>query len=253
MHRSVSQLNQYRRCPQAYKLARIDRVWQRPAAWLIQGSAVHESVDAWEKSEGTMTLFEAQDVYREAFARESAKYCEETPNFEYWAWSGPYRADRDLERRFHLGLEQVERYIAWRTTHPEEQVWRTPEGKPASELEFDIDLDGVQVKGFIDLVLTDEVRDTKTGAVPGDVLQLGTYRVALAKQFGIEVNKGTYWMGKSGKPTFPYDLTEWTEERVSEEFHQLEEAIQAERFDPDPEPTKCRFCDVSASCPLFSA
>jgi putative RecB family exonuclease len=55
-------------------------------------------------------------------------------------------------------------------------------------------------------------------------------------------------MGKSGKPTVPYRIGEWTRERVSEAFGRLEENIQAGRFDPDPEPKKCAFCDVNWAC-----
>ena len=67
MHRSVSQLQQYTKCPMAYKLSRIDKVWQRPAAWLIQGSAVHEAIEAWEKSGRTMTLEEATEDDLESY------------------------------------------------------------------------------------------------------------------------------------------------------------------------------------------
>ena len=39
--RSVSQLNLYTRCPQAFKLSRIDKVWKKPAAWRAQGTSFH--------------------------------------------------------------------------------------------------------------------------------------------------------------------------------------------------------------------
>lgn len=252
-HRSVSQLKLYERCPYAYKLSRIDKVWSRPAAWLAQGSAVHEAAEAYERSGRTMTLEQAQDVFRESYAEHIGQACQVTPNFEFWFASGPYAGEADVERRYHIGLEQVEKYLRWYEQHPEEVIWVAPDGTPGIEIGFDIDLDGVLVRGFIDAVIvTDEgvlVRDNKTGNSPGDDFQLGVYGVALAEQFGIEPPaRGDYWMGRSGKPTYPFPISDWTRERVAEKFRELEENIQAERFDPLPDPKKCNFCDVNASC-----
>lgn len=258
VHRSVSQYNQYEKCPLAYKLERIDKVWSRPAAWLPQGSAVHEAAEMWERSGRSMTLEEAQDVFRESYEREVSKYTENTPNFDYWFASGPYKGEADIERRYGIGLGQVEKYIDWYTAHPDEVIWVSPDGTPGIELGFDIDLDGVLVRGFIDAVIEHEgkviVRDNKTGNSPGDDFQLGVYSVALAETYDIEPPmEGDYWMGRSGKPTIPYKIGEWTRERVTEAFHELEENIQAERFDPKPEPSKCNFCSVALSCPLYGA
>lgn len=266
-HRSVSQINQYNRCPMSYKLSRIDKVWQRPAAWLGQGSAVHEAAEYWEKSGRTASLEETQDVFRESYRKHIEEAAETTPNFEYWFASGPYRGEADIERRYGIGLEQVEKYIAWYTNHPEEVIWIALDGTPGIEVGFDIDLDGVLVRGFIDAVIRYDysednsaegpatvVRDNKTGNLPGDDFQLAVYAVALAEQFGIQRPlRGDYWMGKSGKSTYPYDLTEWTREKVSAEFAKLEANIKAENFEPDPEPSKCRFCSVSTSCSYSAA
>jgi putative RecB family exonuclease len=114
-------------------------------------------------------------------------------------------------------------------------------------------LDGVLVRGFIDAVIDNGgdviVRDNKTGNHPGDDFQLGVYGVALAEQFGIPAPEvGDYWMGKSGKATHPFRISDWTRGRVAEKFHELEDNITSGRFDPTPSPDVCRFCDVSASC-----
>jgi putative RecB family exonuclease len=253
MHRSVSQLKLYERCPHAFYLSRVVKVWSRPAAWLAQGSAVHEAAEAYERSGRTMTLEAMQDVFRESYSRHIEQACEVTPNFEFWFKSGPYGGELDIERRYSIGLDQCEKYIRWYENHPQEVIWIAPDGTPGIELGFDIDLDGVQVRGFIDAVIdTPEglvVRDNKTGNSPGDDFQLGVYGVALAESFGIAPpTVGDFWMGKSGKPTVPYRIGEWTRERVSEAFGKLEENIQAERFDPDPDPKKCAFCDVNWAC-----
>jgi len=258
VYRSVSQMNQYKRCPYQFKLARIDKVWQRPAAWLAQGTAEHAVIEGIEKralSGVETTREEAEAMFEDEYAKDVAKYTEITPNFEYWFRSGPYKGGEDLERRYHLGKEQIERYFDWREAHPEERIWVAPDGTPGVELEFEMDLSGVLVRGFIDQVIETDgklvVRDIKSGnKVPDDDLQLGTYGVALLKLFGVYAEEGDYWMGKSGKATYPYDLTEWTEERLTEEFHWLDQEVRAGNFEPDPEPSKCMFCDVNSSCPF---
>ena len=272
-HRSVSQLKLYERCPYAYKLSRVDKVWQRPAAWLAQGSAVHEAAEAYERSGRTLTLEETQDVFRESYVKHINEACETTPDFSQWFASGPYGGELDTERRYGIGLEQTAKYLSWYDAHPEEVIWVAPDGTPGIELGFDIDLDGVLVRGFIDAIIentSDEVlsydglgvhlgnprsqpklivRDNKTGNHPGDDFQLAVYAVALQEMYGtFGPYWGDYWMGRSGKPTLLFDLRDWTRERVAEKFRELEDNIAAGRFDPDPEPSKCRFCDVSASC-----
>lgn len=249
-HRSVSQLKTYEQCPHQYKLQRIDKVWQRPAAWLAQGTAVHAAAEAYGKGEVT-TLEAAKEVFVESYTEAISKSAITTPDMDYWFASGRYRGEEDTERRFGIGLEQVEKVVSWMDNHAED-FWVTPSGEPAVELGFDIDLSGVRVRGFIDAVVVDPnrglvVRDIKTGLQPGDDFQLGVYAVALEVQYGIKPLWGDYWMAKSGKPTYPYDLSVWTVERVTEKFHELDRNIKAERFDPIIG-DHCNRCDVATSC-----
>jgi putative RecB family exonuclease len=260
--RSVSQLNQYTRCPQAYKLGRIDKVWARPAAWLPQGTAFHAAAElheVWLSYGMPLSLEEAQDIYRWFYAEGINDLTTETPNFEWWFWSGPYGGERDVERRYHIGLEQVEKFMAWREC-PGQEIWVTPDGQPAIELAFKIELDGILVRGFIDAVVVVDgqlrVRDYKTGNTPGDDFQLGVYALAVEVLFGVRPLTGDYFMagkkGKAAKTTAPYDLSHWSRETVTARFHEVEARIQAGDFEPDPEPSKCGFCDVSYHCPVFS-
>lgn len=261
--RSVSQINQYLRCPQAYKLGRIDKVWARPAAWLPQGTAFHAVAEEYEQAlhaRKPMSLDEARDMFREMYAHEVEMLTHDTPNFEWWFWSGPYNGERDIERRYHIGLEQVEKFVAWRDT-PGQEIWVTPDGQPAIELAFKVELDGILVRGFIDAVVVVDgqlrVRDYKTGNSPGDDFQLGVYSVAIEALYGVKPTHGDYFMvGKKGaKPRIsgPYDLSPWTREVVTERFREVEDRIQAGDFEPDPEPSKCGFCDVNYSCPVFTS
>ncbi|QBJ00257.1 Cas4 exonuclease [Mycobacterium phage Pharaoh] len=287
--RSVSQINQYTRCPMAYKLARRDKVWPRPAAWLPQGTAFHTFAEVYEKAlaEGREMSYEkSHEIFSEEYAKDINALTEETPNFDWWAHSGPYNGERDIERRYEIGHEQVDKFIAWRKDTGQE-IWIAPAirdpaclirpdqehhvkdckcrpSKPAIELSFsfllDTHLGQIRVRGFIDAVVVVNgelrVRDYKTGNKPGDDFQLGVYALAIAKTFGVEAPKtGDYYMaGKKGKKpvvTEPFDLTEWTEEAITARFAEVEAGIQAEEFPALPEADKCNFCDVHLSCPAF--
>lgn len=239
-------------------MSRVKREWQRPAAWLPQGTAVHGAIEGWERSGRKMSLEDTQALFRALYQEAVNEYCGLTPNFDWWFKSGPYDGETDIERRFHIGQDQVAKYISYATRAEHEVIWITPDGVPAIELGFDIELDGVQIRGYIDAIVertrpdgTTElvVRDHKTGNSPGDDFQLGVYSVAIGEMFDEwGAISGDYWMGRSGKPTYPFDLRDWSTGTVGLKFKELQANIEAGRFDPDPSPDKCRFCDVSYAC-----
>ncbi|MFF7588606.1 RecB family exonuclease [Kitasatospora purpeofusca] len=263
MHRSVSQVKAFEKCPYAYKLERLDKVWARPAAWLAQGLAVHEAAEWWENTMRTGTTAEAQERYRESYAAHTNRMCKSTPNLDYWFASGPYRGEQDIERRFGIGLDQVAGYIEYYEVRaPEEKVWITPDDVPAVELRFDMECDGVKVVGYIDQLIDHPEhgvipRDIKTGNTPGDDFQLAVYARAVEDMFGavlpgLRLDRGDYWMGRNktrkGGPTKPYDLTDWGRPEVDAVFKQLDQAVKAAEFEPKPSRENCAFCPVSLSC-----
>lgn len=252
-YRSVSQHNSYNQCPYRYKLERIDKVWQRPAAWLPQGTAVHHAAEVWEKSGRKLSVPEAQSAFAESYAEEVNRCAEQTPNFNFWFSSGRYHGEQDTNRRYLKGRGQVQSYIDYAQAHPNEVIWIAEDGTPGIELDFEVTLGDVPVRGFIDQVLTApegraHVRDLKTGKNPGDEFQLATYGIAVKKLHDVDVLTGDYWMAQQGKPTITYDLTEWPESRLVDAFGTLDQNIKAERFEPKPEPSKCSRCSVQMSC-----
>lgn len=164
LHRSVSQRNTYNRCPWSYKLQRIDKVWQRPASWLSQGLGVHKAMEEWELSGRELPFEELVRIYEEEFIRSIDEQAQDTPNFDYWFGSGPYPGPVDIERRFALGRTQLESLVGWSLNHPEQTTWFTPDGDPAVELGFDVELGGVKVRGFIDHIV-----DTPKGLTVRDI------------------------------------------------------------------------------------
>ncbi|MFC0547068.1 RecB family exonuclease [Kutzneria chonburiensis] len=251
-YRSVSQLKSYARCAYGYYLERVAKAWTRPAAWLPQGVAVHEAVEAVERSGRTMTAAQAQGVFRESYAREVNASAATCPNFNWWMPSGRHQGEADIARRWGLGLDQVAAYVDYVETHPHEVIWVAPDGTPAIELEFEVRFGTVIVRGYLDQAVEVDgevrVRDVKTGLPPDDELQLGVYGVALSKTYDVEVRTGDYWMAKAGRPAHPYDLTAWTEERITEAFEEMDAGVRSGRFEPDPEPAKCDRCPVKDKC-----
>lgn len=260
--RSYSQLSSYDRCPYMYYLERVENVWQRPAAWLSMGTAVHSAVEAWELSGRVMTLEEAQQAFRDAYRASTDLLLATTPNPAYWFRSGPYKGPEDITRRYRLGLEHVERYIAWYTKHPEQVPFTYFDGesdKLAVEMPFTIEIGGIQVRGFIDWVGMKAngafvVRDNKTGNTPGGPEQLATYALAVEDRFrlagsdDVRCTEGDFFMTRTGKPTIPYQLTRVVKQQLAEDFRSLDDNVKAGNFPAKPEAKKCMFCSVSASC-----
>jgi putative RecB family exonuclease len=226
-------------------------VWQRPAAWLAQGSAVHEAAEAWEKSLRQMPLDDAQNVFRESYETHINQMCEITPEFNSWFASGPYRGEADIERRYNIGLQHVETYFNYYAENPQEVIWINDNGTLGVELDFDIDLDGVHVRGFIDAIIQNGedliVRDLKTGNKPGDEFQLAVYALGINEQYNIQPNKLEYFMSKTGS-TVSHPIEGWDKDRITTMFKTLENNIQEGLFPPNPSKANCGFCDVSDSC-----
>lgn len=249
-HRSVSQVLQLERCGEAYRLQRLERAWEKPAAWFPQGTAVHKTVEEIEKSDRSLTLVEAEEVYKESYSQEVNRYAEKTPNLGMWFASGPYGGEADIERRWGKGLEQVGKYMTYIENHPKPDVL---DGRLAVELEFTVNFGDVEVRGFMDQSVKKKPVDVKSGNKPGDVFQLETYAGVMQKLYGIKPTSGFFWMGKTGKMTFPYDVSHVSEEYLADRYGAADLQIREERFDPDPEPSKCRFCTVALACKFSAA
>ncbi|AOT27663.1 Cas4 exonuclease [Mycobacterium phage Magnito] len=252
--RSVSQLSQFDKCPFSWKLARHERVWRRPAAWLQQGTGVHAVAEKYMLSKlagSPLTREECYEIFKAEYADGINEATEETPNLGWWFASGPYRGADDIERRWGIGLQQVDKTLDWIDSHQSLEVWHTPDGTPGIELAIEFELDGIEIRGYIDavLVLDGEVLvvDWKTGLKPGDDFQLAVYALALKQLYGVEITRGVYFMAKTGKPTYPYDLTDWTREKISARFHEMERKLEAGDFTPKPG-ASCARCDVALSC-----
>jgi len=254
--RSPSQVGDMQRCPHMYWLKRIERVAQRPAAWLPQGTAFHATAEAFEVSSRLLTPDQLEEVYTDAYDAESNRFCAQWPDIDSWSPSGPYSAREDITRRHAIGLEMVHKYVAWTRLNPQYVVYVIgKDGERAIELDLHGDYDGVPVHGKVDVVYYNtelkalRVVDWKTGNKPGDSFQLGTYADLIRQKYEESIGVGYYWMGKTGKLTrAAYDLSEWSHEALSEVYVGVDNQINAGDFPADPEPDKCNTCSVNHAC-----
>lgn len=249
--RSVSQVTQYEQCGYKYYLARVMKVWQRPAAWSPMGTAVHAAAEAWEESGRKISRRDVHIKFNEVYDAEINRSAQTTPNWECWSASGPYRGQEDTERRWKVGHEHVDRLLDVYEAR-DDVVWTTSDGKLALELPFNCRIGSIQVRGFIDRVdvLSDgslDPIDYKTGAKAGEPFQLASYAFVLRQEYDAVVDDGAFFMSKTGKFVRP-GLAD--EDEVIGRFEAMDAGVKAERFDPNPSPDLCRMCDVNFACPF---
>lgn len=252
--RSVSQTEQWEKCGHRYWLQRVERVTPRPAAWSMHGTAFHSAAEAVERSCGTMTEEEAVQHFSDLYGQLVNKALDQEPDLNRWLAANIPGGD-DIERRYVLGQEHVKQYVAWsRENAPD--IWITPAGEQALELYFMVEIGGIQVRGYIDQMIAEpgntlRVRDLKTGSTKSK-FQLWTYKVAVEKQWGIPVNRGDWWLGKSGGLSRAVKLGEITEAEVGARYAAMDAGVKAGRFEANPG-FDCRFCDMNHACSFSTA
>ncbi|MCQ9385085.1 PD-(D/E)XK nuclease family protein [Brevibacterium moorei] len=145
--RSASQLLSYLECGEKYRLGRRAKAPARPTAWAPQGTAVHYTIEQWEKSGRVGTLDQVAAVFESEFDKLIAELKEKNTEGLDWLTGSKKSGEQDIEERRDKGRDQVLRYVDWAVDKADE--WRVM----ASEQEFDIELGGVQVKGYIDQIV----------------------------------------------------------------------------------------------------
>ncbi|MEV4232386.1 PD-(D/E)XK nuclease family protein [Streptomyces bobili] len=249
------------RCARSWFLSRMTRAPKRPATWLVGGSAVHETTEFYDLhriSQGDedpdLMKFELAGVWETCFEKLLFEAREREPNEYKWAQS---KAE-PVEVWRRIGLEFVQSYIDWRERSPWE-IWTTPDGEPAVELDISGRLPGceVEIKAYLDRVMKDPlfgklwIIDLKTGKKPpATAAQFETYAALLKVKYGVDVHDGAAFMNRKGGLSKPFDLSEVTPESVGAVYGAAWEQIQGYlRTGLWPADTSdCFLCDVQASC-----
>jgi putative RecB family exonuclease len=252
LHRSVSQYSSFVRCGEAYRLEKIAKAPQNQAAWFLQGTAYHEAVEKWEKSHRAYGPDQMAEWFEEAWDRGITAALAAEPDTSRWLTGGVTKPETDIKRRRERGRAQVEAYFEYAIEAPE-RIWEPVDGMPAIELPFSLILDGIEVKGFIDQVVEYpdghlRVRDLKTGTkLPDTAFQLAVYDHALEAMFDVKPGFGDYFMAKNNAPTDPWNLQDYSLEKVTRWFRNMDKAVKLGLFLPNPGDA-CRTCTVRRFC-----
>ena len=234
---SHSSISLYNECPQKYKFRYVDQVPEKPRHFFSFGQSVHTALEYFYdvKVPTPPSLEDVLKHYREKWV--SAGYKDESQETEY------FELGRGIIARFH------DKHV---------KDFALPF---AVEHEFNIEVDGVPVRGFIDRVdkLPDgrlHVLDYKTGKqlqvgrIDTDA-QLTMYQLACEQQLGVEVAELTFYHLPTLKQHKAFRRPDPLVEDLKKKIVLTAESIIKERFDPAPEETKCKWCDYKPICPIF--
>lgn len=261
-HRSVSQLSTYSQCSEAFRLQKVAKAPQRPAAWFGHGSAFHSAIEEYELSGRAMTIEQAQEHYRADYDRRINEEQERVPEPEKWLTGGRTKAETDVENRRQRGADQVKIYIEYAEAHADQwRIWPVGDRGYAVELQFEVDFGGVNVLGYID-----QVREYADGSIipvdlksgtkePASALQLATYAHVINEFMGVLPTSGTFWMPKLRRDGTLVgdvwkDLTAWTKPLLDKMYRGFDAAERAGIYLPQPG-DMCRVCTVQDACTVM--
>jgi hypothetical protein len=262
----------------------FERYLGKPAipGWAqVGGSALHSASEDWDhqylKGEIVDDPSALQGMFEMSLDIEIRKTEEKTPypkeewhrsgrqGVQFTPSGGPNKKDEAWWRR--RGPEMLASWASWRLTSGWEialvestlvdapEYGRVAESRWGIEIEFNVDIAGIPVRGFIDRVFEKDgeflVVDLKSGREPDSSAQLGTYREGLLRQYGLDARWGCYWLGETGLSTSFVDLAaKWPTARVERRFTAARRRQLAGEFDPKPS-NLCGSCGVRQFCAEF--
>jgi len=222
---------------------------------MVGGSAVHLATEALDKADFGLETGQPK-TFVEAFEQEIQRR-EEDSGIPKEGWRAAGRASKDWpeaeNEKWWLanGQSQVNN---WRSflKRSNYYIWITPEGVPAIEIAFTVDLYGPTV-GYIDRIMESPGAgigpvDLKSGASdPASDDQLGLYALAIEDTWGISPTWGAYfrtrkpWINPAAPMESHYDG------RHHYKFKRGWDQIKAEIYIPSPS-RLCSSCDVRRFC-----
>jgi CRISPR/Cas system-associated exonuclease Cas4 (RecB family) len=240
-HFSASQVTSWLYCGKSFELERIKRVPQEPAWFLIGGSAFHKATE-WLDCVGHQTSVELDELWEDCIADQIKEALEKQPDHTKWRVAGVTKdrpEGQNLDWWMDNGPEMLRNYVQW---------GHGDLGLPLStEEEFHVHFGEIEAKGFIDRVYAEDIVDLKTGTKAASVFQLGIYHAALLVKHGYAPRWGRTFSARDGKLSRRVDLSLWTPEYAGKVLANLERAIEAEVFIPQPS-FSCQNCSVRVGC-----
>lgn len=175
-----------------------------------------------------------------------------------WFNAGPRKPSQDVDWWRGNGPALVQKYIDWYEAHPDIEVWITPDGKPAIELDLTVMFGEVPVRCIIDQVLKSGtaliVTDLKSGSIkPENVQQLAIAACCLELEYGIRPKYGTHFLHRQDKPFCkPTELSGYQHsvQFFTEQFRMLDQSVRQGLFIARPG-KQCVRCGVASFCPAM--
>lgn len=228
-------------------------------AWAPQGNAFHTGTEEWELSGRELSEDEVVTIALADYDERIAKQWALQPQESGWLTGGRTKVQTDIDRRRERVEKQVRGYLRYSIEHQDDfRPAELPDGRPAVEFPFEIELGGVLVRGAIDLILQWgdgrlTIRDLKTGnKLPNDPLQLAVYALAWRKYFGDVIEYGDFYMCKNDAPTQPYYLGDYNEGVLGAWLEMMHRSEQSGIYLPAGG-DHCRVCTVSQYCTLMGS
>ncbi|WP_073837481.1 PD-(D/E)XK nuclease family protein [Micromonospora sp. CB01531] len=259
--RSFSQLSQYAKCSEEFRLNRMvrPRLPSRPASWLAGGIAIQSAADDWER---TGRKYDLAGMFEEYYWREIDRLKEEQPDLSYWMKPPRTKTvEKDIENRLNRGLESwVGNYLRY-AEEGEWEIWNDPFGDPAIEVECTWTFpSGVSINMAIDRILywpkadICTIEDLKSGNRVDDPRQLGLYLFVANRLFEdhlpAPIQHARFWYFKDGVAGEWETDHRWTEEYLDAEYSALDRGIQNRVFIASPSSDNCGLCGVKEWCRL---
>lgn len=209
------------------------------------GIAVHDSIMEWERSERQLDII---PYYLERYDVLVFEAKQDQPDYAYWYLPPNAKyVDKSIASYRERGEDQLRGYI--------DEFEYAPWEIGYLEKPFEIDLDGITIKGAVDRILffpADDyylVEDLKTGTLKdeADFRQLGFYAFVARELWDVPVRHGRYWYTKVNRASPEYDVAFMDREFWTRQFHRLDKAIQQGIYLPSPG-AQCGLCPVKPWC-----
>jgi hypothetical protein len=183
---------------------------------------------------------------------------------EQWMKAGVQHPQNTINQWREKGPKLVDRFIGWFESS-DYQVWITPDGRPAIELELRPVFGEIEVVMYIDLILQNKlgltVVDSKSGSVkPASPQQLGMYACGVELTYGIRPLYGAYYRAQGTGPkgcsdddkTYfqepkPLSAYHYSVEFFTRELAMMDRGVNSGVFVAKVGPD-CARCEVAAGC-----
>lgn len=260
-HVSPSQLSTMDTCPAQARLGRYVGESGLPGIPLwanIGGTAFHACVEQIERAAMAGLESHTQPIWSMTFHKAIADEHAKGHGIGMDDWYASNRGRENYSWWLEEGAAMVERYVAYRQEHADGRtVLILPDGRPAIELELNLDLNGLSVKVILDIVwqLPDgslEIWDHKTKSrMDEDTIQLGTQAWALVRNEigGAQPIAARYFDARKGTLTDAFDpLNRHPLAELELRYADLDDRRRNRPAVPRPS-ALCKACPMRWLCP----